>query len=56
MDPAAAAASMDFVNYEDEDWELRHDEDGFTYKILKCQRLLDPVQISLSNPKVKEKH
>ena len=35
-------ASMDFVNYEDDDWELRHDADGFTYKILKRHRLLDP--------------
>ena len=56
MDRAAAAASMDFVNYENEDWELRHDEDGFTYKILKRQRLLDPEQIPLSDPKAEEKH
>ena len=56
MDPAAATASMDFVNYEDEDWELRHDEDGFTYKILKRQHLLNPEQIPLSDPKAEEKH
>ena len=45
---------MDFVNYEDEDWELRRDADGFTYKILKCHRLLDP-EIPISNPKAEEK-
>ena len=37
-----ATSSVDFINYEDEDWELRHDEDGFIYKILKRQCLLDP--------------
>ena len=47
-----AVSSMDFVNYEDEDWELRHDEDGFIYKILKRQCLLDP-EIHVSDLKQK---
>ncbi|KDP46398.1 hypothetical protein JCGZ_10238 [Jatropha curcas] len=45
---------------EGEEWELRHDDDGFTYKILKRQRLLDPaagaVQPSLTDPKAEERH
>ncbi|CAK7328151.1 unnamed protein product [Dovyalis caffra] len=42
-----------------EEWELRHDADGFTYKILKRQRLADPSvavsQLPLTDPKVEEK-
>lgn len=39
-----------------EEWELRHDDDGFTYKILKRQRLTDPSaavsQLPFTDPKV----
>ena len=50
-----AVTSVDFVNYEDEDWELRHDEIGFIYKILRRQCLLEP-EILISDPKAEEKH
>lgn len=45
-----------------EEWELRHDDDGFTYKILKRQRLSDPAAIAAdsqrhsTDPKAQEKH
>ena len=42
-----------------EEWELRHDDDGFTYKILKRQRLTDPSaavsQLPLADPKAEAK-
>ncbi|XP_011003115.1 PREDICTED: uncharacterized protein LOC105109944 [Populus euphratica] len=42
-----------------EEWELRHDDDGFTYKILKRQRLTDPSaavsQLPFTDPKLEAK-
>ena len=42
-----------------EEWELRRDDDGFTYKILKRQRLTDPSapvsQLPFTDPKVEAK-
>ncbi|XP_002521487.2 uncharacterized protein LOC8279097 [Ricinus communis] len=52
------SASMGLADNEGEEWELRH-EDGFTYNILKRQRLFDPaeaVQPPVTDPKAEERH
>ncbi|XP_065878462.1 uncharacterized protein [Euphorbia lathyris] len=36
------SAAMSLEARDGEEWVLCHDDDGFTYKILKRQRLLDP--------------
>uniref|UniRef100_A0A2P2MYU9 Uncharacterized protein n=1 Tax=Rhizophora mucronata TaxID=61149 RepID=A0A2P2MYU9_RHIMU len=42
---------MDPPAVEGEDWELRHDDDGFTYKILKRRRLAtDPPPAGPQSP------
>ncbi|KAF2308443.1 hypothetical protein GH714_009678 [Hevea brasiliensis] len=55
MDSVAMASGAE----EGDDWELRHDDDGFTYKILKRRRLLDSTaaaQSPLPDPMADERH
>ncbi|KAJ4827551.1 hypothetical protein Tsubulata_004769 [Turnera subulata] len=58
MDPSPAPPAP-WLPKDGDKWELRHDDDGFTYKILKRLRLSDtpaPPPSSTADPEAREKN
>ncbi|XP_050221165.1 uncharacterized protein LOC126671436 [Mercurialis annua] len=47
--------SSSSMGKEGEDWELRHDEDGFTYKILTSNKMAEAVQPPVTDRKAEER-